>query len=207
MDVMQTISDFKQNLHNPVHPAAKSGTPQQTAAGHSGQSSAQPSPTSLLASAGAQPASASASSSAGSTTITANDFLQLLVAEMKNQDPTANQDPNAYIDQLVQVNSLQQLISINQDLTPTATAGIARAPGTQSALGSADGSRSALVARSLAPPAAQPQKAPVQGTGFEGAQGTPLDLGPVSANNASAAFSAGSAVGSAAKERAAALRR
>ena len=54
----------------------------------------------------------------GSTaaTITANDFLTLLVTEMKNQDPTAATDPNEYINQLVQVNSLQQLISINQTL-------------------------------------------------------------------------------------------
>jgi flagellar basal-body rod modification protein FlgD len=48
--------------------------------------------------------------------ITTNDFLTLLVSELKNQDPTAQTDPNAYIDQLVQVNSLQQLISINQEL-------------------------------------------------------------------------------------------
>lgn len=54
--------------------------------------------------------------SAGSS-ITANDFLTLLVTEMKNQDPTAQTDPNAYIDQLVQVNSLQQLISINHAVT------------------------------------------------------------------------------------------
>jgi flagellar basal-body rod modification protein FlgD len=54
------------------------------------------------------------SSSAG---ITANDFLTLLVTEMKNQDPTANTDPNQYINQLVNVNSLQQLISINETLT------------------------------------------------------------------------------------------
>jgi flagellar basal-body rod modification protein FlgD len=47
--------------------------------------------------------------------ITANDFLTLLVTELKNQDPTANTDPNAYVDQLVQVNSLQQLIQINQN--------------------------------------------------------------------------------------------
>jgi flagellar basal-body rod modification protein FlgD len=60
--------------------------------------------------------SGSSDSAAGSANITANDFLELLVAEMKNQDPTADTDPNAYIDQLVQVNSLQQLISINQDL-------------------------------------------------------------------------------------------
>ena len=51
--------------------------------------------------------------------ITANDFLTLLVTELKNQDPTANTDPNAYVDQLVQVNSLQQLIQINQNTNAT----------------------------------------------------------------------------------------
>lgn len=61
-------------------------------------------------------ATGGASDQNGDTTISANDFLALLVAEMKNQDPTADTDPNAYIDQLVQVNSLQQLIQINQDL-------------------------------------------------------------------------------------------
>ena len=49
-------------------------------------------------------------------TISANDFLTLLVTEMRNQDPTATTDPNEYINQLVQVNSLEQLISINQTL-------------------------------------------------------------------------------------------
>ncbi|HEY6448462.1 MAG TPA: flagellar hook capping FlgD N-terminal domain-containing protein [Acidobacteriaceae bacterium] len=66
---------------------------------------------------GATTQSSSGDSSTDSATITANDFLQLLVTEMKNQDPTANTDPNEYINQLVQVNSLQQLISINQDLS------------------------------------------------------------------------------------------
>lgn len=56
-------------------------------------------------------------SGAGAAAVTANDFLTLLVAEMKNQDPTANRDPNEYVNQLVQVNSLQQLISINEVLT------------------------------------------------------------------------------------------
>lgn len=54
--------------------------------------------------------------------VSANDFLQLLVTELKNQDPTANTDPNEYINQLVQVNSLEQLIQINQDLTANSTA-------------------------------------------------------------------------------------
>src|SRR5882757_9298269 len=50
------------------------------------------------------------------STITSNDFLTLLVTELKNQDPTQPTDPNAYIQQLVGVNSLQQLIEINQGL-------------------------------------------------------------------------------------------
>jgi flagellar basal-body rod modification protein FlgD len=63
----------------------------------------------------------SSSTAAGAATVTANDFLTLLVTELKNQDPTANTDPNAYVNQLVQVNSLQQLIQINQDTTPPPT--------------------------------------------------------------------------------------
>jgi flagellar basal-body rod modification protein FlgD len=75
----------------------------------------------------AHPAKSLATTMAGnsegdSATISANDFLTLLVTEMKNQDPTANTDPNEYINQLVQVNSLQQLISINQTLTTDSTA-------------------------------------------------------------------------------------
>jgi len=59
----------------------------------------------------------SGDSSGDSATISANDFLTLLVTEMQNQDPTDQTDPNEYIDQLVQVNSLEQLIDINQNLS------------------------------------------------------------------------------------------
>ncbi len=69
-----------------------------------------------------QDAGTSSSSSDDSATISANDFLTLLVTEMQNQDPTADTDPNEYINQLVQVNSLEQLISINQTLTTDSTA-------------------------------------------------------------------------------------
>jgi flagellar basal-body rod modification protein FlgD len=71
----------------------------------------------------------SSSSTGDSATISANDFLSLLVTEMQNQDPTADTDPNEYINQLVNVNSLEQLIGINQTLTgdlgppPTTSAG------------------------------------------------------------------------------------
>jgi len=62
----------------------------------------------------AQSDGSGSTSSVDTTTVTANDFLTLLVAEMKNQDPTHPTDPNAYISQMVGVNSLQQLIGINQ---------------------------------------------------------------------------------------------
>jgi flagellar basal-body rod modification protein FlgD len=65
--------------------------------------------------------SSGSGSNSGDTTISANDFLTLLVTEMQNQDPTADTDPNEYIDQLVNVNSLEQLININQTLSTALT--------------------------------------------------------------------------------------
>ncbi len=65
--------------------------------------------------------SGSSGSSDSSATISANDFLTLLVTEMQNQDPTSDTDPNEYINQLVQVNSLEQLIDINQTLSTDST--------------------------------------------------------------------------------------
>jgi flagellar basal-body rod modification protein FlgD len=75
---------------------------------------------------------AGSSPSSVTSTITSNDFLTLLVAEMKNQDPTQPTDPNAYISQMVDVNSLQQLIGINQGITTLDTATGASVPGTTS---------------------------------------------------------------------------
>lgn len=68
-------------------------------------------------SSGSNGASGSEDPGTNSATISANDFLTLLVTEMQNQDPTADTDPNEYINQLVEVNSLEQLININQTLT------------------------------------------------------------------------------------------
>jgi len=86
----------------------------------------------------APPASTATTAEASSSTITANDFLTLLVAEMKNQDPTAPTDPNAYITQMVDVNSLQQLVGINQGVTSLDTA--AGVGSTPSSGGSGSGS-------------------------------------------------------------------
>ncbi len=51
------------------------------------------------------------STSAGST------FLNLLVKELQNQDPTAPMDSTAMVGQMISLNQLDQLISINQVLS------------------------------------------------------------------------------------------
>ncbi|HSY01935.1 MAG TPA: flagellar hook capping FlgD N-terminal domain-containing protein [Acidobacteriaceae bacterium] len=107
--------------------------------------------------AAAQPADtgSTTSSDSDSATITANDFLQLLVSEMKNQDPTADTDPNEYVNQLVQVNSLEQLVSINQDLSGLGSASDSEATGR-------------VVGAGQAPTSATP----AAGTAFTGAAGS-----------------------------------
>lgn len=75
-------------------------------------------------------ADASGKSNVESSSISSNDFLTLLVTEMKNQDPTAQTDPNAYVNQLVQVNSLQQLIEINENISGALTHASGTNPGT-----------------------------------------------------------------------------
>ena len=112
--------------------------------------------------------SSDGSSSSDSATISANDFLTLLVTEMQNQDPTQATDPNEYINQLVNVNSLEQLININQTLSTAfesttgatgtdpggAATGAARTGGAvQQALAAIGGSPAASMSPSLIAPA------------------------------------------------------
>ena len=58
----------------------------------------------------------SSASSSSSQMLTANDFMQILVAEFENQDPTQPSDPTQYASQMVEFSNLGQLQSINQDL-------------------------------------------------------------------------------------------
>jgi flagellar basal-body rod modification protein FlgD len=109
------------------------------------------------------------SSDSSSATISANDFLTLLVTEMKNQDPTANTDPNEYINQLVNVNSLEQLIDINQTLTtdlgspPTSSTG-------NSASGQANGATANVTGKSATSATAQANAAAHKGGKLTAAQ-------------------------------------
>ena len=66
---------------------------------------------------------ASSSSSAATTASTAaaaslnfNSFLQLMIAEMQNQDPTNPTDPSQYLAQISQMSAVQQGILTNTKL-------------------------------------------------------------------------------------------
>jgi flagellar basal-body rod modification protein FlgD len=64
------------------------------------------------------PASTTTSSTtAASNQLNQNSFLSLLVAELKNQDPTSAQDPNAMVTQMAQFSSLEQQQDSNTTLT------------------------------------------------------------------------------------------
>jgi flagellar basal-body rod modification protein FlgD len=96
----------------------------------------------------------SGTTNADGSTISANDFLTLLVTEMKNQDPTAQTDPNEYINQLVQVNSLEQLIQINQNLGTalggTPTGGVVSGSGRAMSAGPTPGPSAAIGGQTVA---------------------------------------------------------
>jgi flagellar basal-body rod modification protein FlgD len=61
--------------------------------------------------------STTATSATGTKALGQDAFLQLLVSELKNQDPTQAQDPNAMISQMAQFSALEQQTSTNSLLT------------------------------------------------------------------------------------------
>ena len=75
--------------------------------------------------AAASAAASSASSSSSSSTANAltslssnfNDFLNLLLTQLKNQDPTTPMDSNTFTSELVQFSSVEQQITTNSSLT------------------------------------------------------------------------------------------
>lgn len=61
-------------------------------------------------------AKAAATSDAGKATLDYNNFLQLLIAQMKNQDPTNPMDPTEQISQLATFSNVEQSIKMNNSL-------------------------------------------------------------------------------------------
>jgi flagellar basal-body rod modification protein FlgD len=50
------------------------------------------------------------------SSVTSDDFMTLLIAELQNQDPTQAMDPTTFMSQLVQINQLEQVMQINQTI-------------------------------------------------------------------------------------------
>ncbi len=60
--------------------------------------------------------SSNTNAAAQSATVNYNQFLQLLVAELQNQDPTSPTDPTQYMSQLASFSSVEQQIQTNSKL-------------------------------------------------------------------------------------------
>ncbi len=59
---------------------------------------------------------ASATSSTTTSAFDTDTFMQLLLAQLKNQDPLEPMDNSELVGQMAQLNSLQQLTSINTNI-------------------------------------------------------------------------------------------
>jgi len=117
--------------------------------------------------------SSSSNNSLGDSAASLQDtFLNLLVTELQNQDPTSPVDPTEMVSQMVSLNQLDQLMSINQTLdnmsgTPgssnatthasTANPMVTSATGSAAAAGSTAAATSAIPQLAAATPLNQPQ--------------------------------------------------
>ncbi len=64
---------------------------------------------------------ATSSQGSGAPTGLNDMFMQLLVAQLKSQDPISPMDPTQFVGQLVDLNSLSELTKIRTLLTPAPT--------------------------------------------------------------------------------------
>jgi len=63
---------------------------------------------------GASSSGGGTANSTGSGSSVDSMFMQLLITQLKNQDPLSPMDPSTFVQQLTQVTSLDQLTQINQ---------------------------------------------------------------------------------------------
>jgi flagellar basal-body rod modification protein FlgD len=92
--------------------------------------------------------SSSSSSAAATPTVNYDEFLQLLIAELKNQDPTQPSDPTQYMSQLASFSQVEQQVQTNTSLSAMLTSSsLSQADSViGKTLTSADGSTSGTVA-------------------------------------------------------------
>jgi flagellar basal-body rod modification protein FlgD len=67
--------------------------------------------------AGAAQSSSTTAAITGSINMNKDDFLQLLMAQLQNQDPLSPEDPKDFVAQLAQFSSLEQQINTNSNLS------------------------------------------------------------------------------------------
>ena len=58
----------------------------------------------------------SSTNSSGTQTLGKNDFLKLLITQLKNQDPLKPTDSTQFVTQLAQFSSLEQMSNVNDNL-------------------------------------------------------------------------------------------
>jgi flagellar basal-body rod modification protein FlgD len=63
------------------------------------------------------PSAAAASTAAKAATIDQNEFMTLMLAQLKNQDPTKPVDSTAFLGQLAQISQVQGLSQLNQSFS------------------------------------------------------------------------------------------
>lgn len=74
--------------------------------------------------------SSASSASGNASTVDYNSFLQLLVQELKNQDPTSPSDPTQYLSQIATFSNVEQGVNMNNKLgTLLTTSALAQAEG------------------------------------------------------------------------------
>lgn len=66
---------------------------------------------------GAAGQNSSATTSTAADPVDKNMFLQLLVAQLQNQDPMNTTDPTTFVTQLAQFQQLEQSVNTGQDIT------------------------------------------------------------------------------------------
>ncbi len=84
-------------------------------------SSASPITSSSQANAASSSSNNLSSASAQQAQVTEQQFLQLLVAQLKNQDPLSPMDGTQFVSQLAQFSELEQMIGVNQGVQQLVT--------------------------------------------------------------------------------------